>query len=441
MDRDIDTTLLAWKSKPGRKPLIIRGARQVGKTYAVTQLGRHFDSLVEVNFEREKRFEKIFSGDLEPRKIASEISALKGVPIIPGKTLLFLDEIQVAPSAITSLRYFFEHFPELHVIGAGSLLEFELNGLSVPVGRIDFLYMHPCTFSEFLRATGNSILDERIGGMTVEEPIEGPLHESALSLLREYMYVGGMPKVISRYTEEKSILAAEEEQRSIVQTCRADFAKYTRKNGIEMVENTFAALPAMVGNKTVYSEIDPDGRAYQIKTAIDLLEKARVVTRIRAASGAGTPLAANASEKFFKTTILDVGLMQRQTGTSYDEWSQPLRVTDRHRGNIAEQFAGQELLNRDGPYEAPGMYYWHRTTRGSQAEVDYLIENHGRILPLEVKSGTSNHMRSMLQFFLAYPETPVGIKCSQEILQKRDRILTVPLYAMSQISRLVSAYR
>jgi len=429
MKRIIDATLNAWVQKKQRKPLLIRGARQTGKTFSIKQLGSTFPSFVEINFERDPRFISLFEGELSPIKIIRAIGALIEKKITPNETLLFFDEIQACPRALLAMRYFYEELPELHLIGAGSLLEFELQNISIPVGRIEFAFMRPLTFSEFLDATGRSILKEAIHEATPDEPLIAPLHNEALTLLDDYLFIGGMPSVVSRFVSTNSFTSAEDEQRSIIQTYRADFSKYCKRTGIEYVEKTFSALCAMIGRKTVYSQIDPDARAYQIKGALDLLRKARVVSTVRVTSGAGLPLEAGASEKNYKSIFLDVGLMQRQLGVSYAQWSASQHLVDQFRGAVAEQFVGQELLHRRGDLEDPGLFYWHRDSLKSMAEVDYLCEGGRYSIPIEVKSGAAGHLKSMHRFMETFIATPLGLKCSRESMRRDGKIITVPLYA------------
>jgi uncharacterized protein len=436
MDRFIDTALSAWSKKTIRKPLLLRGARQTGKTYSVRKLSTSFNTYIEINFEQNPRFCGIFKQDLQTKRICKDISALSQKHIIPGETLLFLDEIQVCPEALLCLRYFFEEQPDLHVIAAGSLLEFELQNISVPVGRIEFMFVRPMTFMEYLRATESGMLADQISGMNWGEPPGTVIHDELLRKLKEYMYIGGMPGVIRAFIEEGSYDAAEREQRDIVQTYRADFTKYTRRAGIEMVEKVFASIPSRVGQKTVYSDIDPDARAFQLRNAVDLLTKARILSKVRQASGAGVPLAAGASDKHYKTIFLDVGLMQRLCGLRYEDWLNANDILDAHRGSVTEQFTGQELLHRDGLYEDPGLFYWHRDSKGSRAEVDYIVEFSGKAIPLEVKSSASGHLRSLHSYIATFPRVPFGIKCSIEPLVRSGQVLSIPLYAVSETERL-----
>jgi uncharacterized protein len=433
MNRNFDQTLLLWAKKDHRKPLLLRGARQTGKTYAVRNLGKIFPSFIEINFEQDPKFCKLFQDDLDINRIVREIGALRQVKIESGKALLFFDEIQNCPKAVVALRYFFETMPDLHVIGAGSLLEFELRNLSVPVGRIAFAYVRPFTFKEFLFATNRSMLAEETAAASIDKPMGQPIHEAMIAALREYLYIGGMPGVINRFVETGSYTAVEEEQRDIIQTYRADFSKYTGRTGIERVEKVFSAIPSMVGDKTVFSRIDPDARTYQIKGAFDLLVMSRVAVKVLNTTGAGLPLSAGASEKHFKSIFLDVGLMQRILEVDYDEWRRSISILDSHRGSIAEQFVGQELMNRHGDHEDADLFFWHRSSVGAQAEVDYLCEGAGHAVPVEVKSSTAGHLRSMHQFLVTYPKISGGIKCSLDPFGRYGKIISVPLYAADRL--------
>ena len=434
MERNIDKSLTFWSKKKRRKPLLLRGPRQTGKTFAVRKLGLSFKYFIEINFELEPQFCKLFEKDLVIERLLREIGALRNIKIVPCETLLFFDEIQVCPQAVLALRYFYETKQELHVIGAGSLLEFELHNLSVPVGRIEFMYVRPFTFIEFLKAAQRGMLADEIEHCVSSRIVLNQvLHEDAIAALREYLFVGGMPGVIQAFLESKSFAAAENEQRDIVLTYRADFAKYTGRTGIERVENVFTAIPSMVGEKTVFSRIDPESRAFQIKGAVDLLAMARIINKVNQTSGAGMPLTASVSEKHYKCIFLDVGLMQRVQNVHFDEWQQSRTLVDHHRGSIAEQFVGQEILHRQGDHDDPGLFFWHRTTRGSHAEVDYLYESNGSAIPIEVKSGATGHLRSMHQYFQAFTSVSGGIKCSLDQMSFTGKILNVPLYAVEYI--------
>jgi predicted AAA+ superfamily ATPase len=277
------------------------------------------------------------------------------------------------------------------------------------------------------------MLAEEISHATVDNPPGGLIHDAAIAALREYLYIGGMPGVINRFLQNGSYTDAEEEQRDIIQTYRADFSKYTGRTGIERVEKVFCAIPSMVGDKTVFSRIDPDARTYQTKGAFDLLVMARVVVKVRNTTGAGLPLSAGASEKHYKSIFLDVGLLQRILEVSFDEWKRSTSILDRHRGSIAEQFVGQELIHRRGDHEDAELFFWHRSSTGSQAEVDYLCEGSGYAVPVEVKSSIAGHLRSMHQYFIAFPHVIGGIKCSLAPFERHGKVINIPLYAADRI--------
>lgn len=437
MEREIGASLREWARRSDRKPLLLRGARQTGKTFLVRKLGSTFERFIEINFEKEPGLNKLFEPDLSPARLTREIGAVRGVGITSGRTLLFFDEIQNSPKAITALRYFHEEMPDLHVIGAGSLLEFSLQRLSVPVGRIQFVHVRPFSFKEYLAATDRDMLARAIGEASPEQPLGHVLHEKALSALQEYLVVGGMPGVIERFRRDNSIPAAREEQLDILETYRADFAKYATRAGTEIIEKVFSGSPATVGSKTKYSEIDPDARAYQVKAAIDLLEKAQVVIRVRHTSGAGVPLAAGVSDKHFKMIFLDVGLMQRLLDGPYAPRGG--HVQHLHAGVVAEQFVGQELRNLGGEYEDTRLYYWHREARGARAEVDYLTAIQSVVVPIEVKASVNGHLKSLHRFLAERPGSPIGCKISEQPMAKKDRIVSIPLYAVRELPRIAAA--
>ncbi|MBN1982330.1 MAG: ATP-binding protein [Chitinivibrionales bacterium] len=435
MKRQLDIVLASWAEQVSRKPVLLRGARQTGKTYAVHKLRQKFDSFVEINFEKEPMYCAIFNQDLDSARICRDLGLLKNVEIIPGKTLLFFDEIQACPKAILALRYFYEDMAALHVIGAGSLVEFILGETSMPVGRIDFVFVRPLSFLEFLCATNRELLCAQLKKCDFTTPLSDIVHAKVLSAVREYCFVGGMPSVIKAFWESNSFLAAHKEQRSIIATYREDFNKYAGRAGIELLSRTFDAIPAMVGSKTSFSEIDPDARAYQIRRSLELLEKAMVLYKVRAASGAGVPLSVGASDKHFKTLFLDVGCMQNMLGTNASEWMAGRDIRDIHAGAVAEQFVGQELLVSNDPFECARLFYWHRMARGAQAEVDYLVEDGSKVVPIEVKSSAVGHLKSLHRFLEEYPSIEFGYKVSQENFQQRHRIRSVPFYAVARLHR------
>ncbi|MCP4153655.1 MAG: ATP-binding protein, partial [bacterium] len=430
MKRDIEAILKQWKNESNRMPLMIRGARQVGKSYSVTAFAeKEFENLVTVNFEQQPEYKTCFS-TLIPREIISTISVLAMSDIIPGKTLLFLDEIQECPRAITALRYFHEQMPELHVIGAGSLLDFTLSeeNVRVPVGRVQYLFMKPLSFLEFLDAAGESRSRALIESAGWESPVNPAIHDHLLSLVKKYTIVGGMPKATAEYVATGDLNRCHRIQTSIIQTYRDDFSKYSRRVKQVYLQKVFSAVPKMVGKKFKYSQVDAEVHSRNLKEAIELLEKAGVVHRVLRTRGSGLPLDVNADERHFKAIFPDIGLMQNICGLR----SETLLMEDFikvNAGAVAEQFVAQELLAYRDEYEEPSLFYWAREERSSSAELDYLVPCLSHALPMEVKAGKTGTLRSMHLFLEKYP-CPVGVRVSSLPFSDNPPIISVPFYAV-----------
>jgi predicted AAA+ superfamily ATPase len=436
MNRTIEKHLFSWKNSTNRLPLLVRGARQVGKSYTIEKFGKEsFESCVTVNFDLSPQFATCFSGSLEPREVCTAISVLAAQEIIPGKTLLFLDEIQQCPRAIGALRYFYEKMPSLHVIGAGSLLEFALSAgeMRMPVGRVQYLFMYPLTFAEFLDATGQQPALRSVTDHEAHASYPDAVHEHLLSLLKVYLTTGGMAAVVREYIASGNMVICGRIQATIAQTYRDDFGKYASRARIAHLQNVFAAIPKMVGRKFKYTSVDNTVHTRELKAALELLEKAGVVYRVKQTSGSGLPLEAGASERNFKVVFLDVGLMQHLCGLS-GELIAAHDILAVHAGAVAEQFIGQELIAHADPFIRPGLYYWAREARTSNAEVDYLLPCGSKALPLEVKAGKSGTLRS-LRLFLQEYAAPLGIRVSQLNQSYDDHILSIPLYALQGMNR------
>ena len=436
MIRDIETTLTTWKNDTDRRPLLIRGARQVGKSYTVSEFGQNeFENLVTINFEKKPQFEQCFDS-LVPGEIIDKLGVMAKAEIVPGKSLLFLDEIQQCPAAITSLRYFYEEMPELHVIGAGSLLEFALakSDFSMPVGRVQTLHMRPLSFAEFLLAMGEERARRRLETNLAEMP--GAMHEHLLPLLRQYMLLGGMPGVLSEYLTSKNIRRALAVQTLIAQSFRNDFGKYAGQGKHRHLQKAFMQLPKLVGQKIIYSHIDPDAQSRNIKEAILLLEQAGVAIRVKKTSGDAPPLEAMANEGYYKAIFLDIGLMQNLCGLEEEiPFTQDLLTIN--RGALAEQFVGQELLAYQENHKTPALYYWARDARNSKAEVDYLYQIGSKIIPVEVKAGRTGTLKSMRMFIEKY-NSPLGIRVSQNPYGYDQHVFSIPLYGISGLKNALN---
>jgi predicted AAA+ superfamily ATPase len=432
MERSIQKTLDEWKVDSHRKPLLVRGARQIGKTYIINKFAENFPTSVTINFESNTEYVKIFNIK-DPDRIIEQIELLSGERIIPGQTLLFLDEIQECPEAIVALRYFYEEKPELHLIGAGSLLEFTLSSknINIPVGRIQYLYMYPLSFGEFLQALGQHKLREYMITPGNMPKISEAVHDKLLEQLRLYFILGGMPEAVQTYIDKKDLNACRLIQQSIVDTYRDDFGKYASQVQFKYLRKLFARIPAMIGNKFVYVNVDPDTKSRELKEALTLLETAGIVYKVRNTSGEGLPLESHAKDRFFKVIFLDIGLMHAINGMNRDIVLAE-DLTDVYKGAIAEQFVGQELLAHSSSYHKESLYYWARDKRGSSAEIDYLIQKDSKVIPIEVKSGPSGRLKSMMLYKNAYhPE--LAVKISQAMYNDEKDILELPLYAIEYL--------
>lgn len=432
--RIIDFHLDRWKGDPYRKPLLLRGARQVGKTYAVRRLGASFKSFVEVNFEQLREAASLFEKDLIPDKLLLSLSLLLKTPIIPGETLLFFDEVQEAPRAIIALRYFYEQMPELHIIAAGSLLEFAITKVGVPVGRLEMLYMYPLSFIEFLVATENHLVAKVILNQPPGVPMEEIIHNKCLDLLGEYLSIGGMPEVVMRWTQTQDPTRALQVLQQIAATYRQDFEKYGRKTQIKYLELLLRQIPYVVGREFSYREIGSEYRKRELAPALELMERAGIIHRVCYTSGQGIPIGADVDSDLFKVIFLDVALCQAILGADVSVWFlRPLEGFE-NRGEIAESFIGQELICYASPDIKGEVYFWKRKEKNSSAEVDYLLQRADLIVPIEVKSGHGGTLRSLHLFLETHSHSVQAIRLSSlnySLVQKLD---SRPLYAAATLA-------
>jgi len=430
MKRDVYQLLVDWKNSHNRWPLLMRGARQTGKTYIVNEFGKlEFKELIYLNFERNPEYKDIFNSNI-PAEIVEKITLYTTKKPEPGKTLLFLDEIQECPEAIISLRYFFEEMPGLHVIGAGSLLEFALlsENFRMPVGRIQYLFLYPLSFGEFLDALGESELRNYILNFSKLEKLPVYLHGKLNEYVRKYFITGGMPAVVQEYVTTRDIIKCQRIQRSIIDTYIDDFAKYSKVSKHTYLRKVFNAVPGMVGQKFVYTQVDRAIKSRELKEALELLETAGVVTRVRQTTGSGLPLAAGVHESIFKVLFLDVGLLHAISGI-YTDTAKQKDFTAIFKGAVAEQFAGQELIVCQSPYTKAELYYWGRKAKSSTAEIDYLIVINAMVVPVEIKSGPTGRMKSMQMFIEKY-NSKKAVKISQAPFINGSPIVCLPFYAI-----------
>jgi predicted AAA+ superfamily ATPase len=446
-----ENELIAWKDRVGRKPLIVRGARQVGKTFLVETFGKQcFPSFLTVNLEQKEELHSLFTR-METRRIVQELALYFNQPIVAGQTLLFLDEIQACPKAIACLRYFHEEMPDLHVIAAGSLLDFSLREFkhSVPVGRIEYLHLNPLTFHEFLHALREEALAHHLDGYHIGADLGDAASTRLRDLLRAYFFVGGMPSAVAAFAERHDLLEVQRILASITTTLQDDFAKYGTRAQQRNMRQVLRYVPRNIGRKVRYVNISSEVRAEPLRTALDLLELSRIVTVVRHTSANGIPLGAEASENRFKPLLLDIGLCNNLCGLSLPDVAELLTVQE---GGLAEQFVGQELRSLGHAFEEHPLFYWHREEKNANAEVDYLWAHEGHVIPVEVRAGKSGSLKS-LQVFLAEKKRNFAVRLNMDkpsfgsftatiggkggVLDVKYTLLSLPLYLAGQLDRLL----
>ena len=437
MNRDLSLELKAWSVKPGRKPLILKGARQVGKTFIVAEFGKkHFERCHVFNFEENKDIHKIFERNLEPKRILEDLSFVRQLPINIQKDLVFFDEIQECPKALTSLKYFYEDLPLLSLISAGSLLGIKLSEESFPVGKVDFLHLYPMTFREFLAATEHSMLLDAYDQATLDRPIAEMAHEQLWRELLNYYVTGGMPQAVSTYVahQEKDRLTAYNEvrkvQKNLVDSYSKDFAKHSGKNNSIHIVSIFENIPMQLS-----AEVDASTKRYrvnhvipgkksfgQLQGPIDWLQNAGLVIKVPVCNKAELPLKAFCKNNFFKLFVFDIGLLGSMLGLA------PQSVLDQNygmtRGYFAENFVAQELM----AHGMDELYAW--TERNS--EIEFLIYKDGGIVPVEVKAGHRTQAKSLRQFLIKYSPQK-AFMLSAKPFSKTSRVINVPLYLAGKL--------
>lgn len=401
MKRWAQDQLASWHQNPRKKPLILRGARQVGKSTLVRYFAReHHLDLVEINLERYPHLNAVFQ-TLDTKKILNELEAISGKQILKKNTLLFLDEIQATPHALPALRYFYEDHPHLAVIAAGSLLEFILakHGFSMPVGRIEYFHMGPMTFSEFLLALNEMHLVNLLKNFKWTSKLPESAHQKLIDYQRAYLFVGGMPESVLVYSQTQSLTQVQDIHRSIIQTYQDDFAKYGKgPHQLMLLHQILLSLPKFIATKVKYTNIARESRSADVKTALDLLVNARLLHAAYHSDASGLPLNATQDIRTYKLYFLDCGLFNSLCGTRWQDLNSMSEHELINEGSLAEQFIAQHLAYQQQGKEAPHLHYWLRESKSQNAEVDFLIAQDKTIVPIEVKSGKSGSLKSLQHF-------------------------------------------
>lgn len=400
MYRFAQDQLQKWLLKSHRKPLILRGARQTGKSTLVRLFAKAAGlELLEINLEKNKTLDSIFAS-LDLGLILPALQSAIGKSFPEQGALLFLDEIQATPHAIAALRYFHEEKPELPVIAAGSLLEFVLNqhDFSMPVGRVEFFHLGPMTFREYLLAQKQDIFEETVRKLKADpsERVDNFTHQKLIERWKRFLWVGGMPEAVHVESLGGSQEDVRSVHRSIMDTYEIDFPRYSRSSQQVRVERIFRYVPGALGQKVKYSNISRDEQSRDLRTAIELLAKAKVVLPVFHAGASGLPLSATVDSKTYKLYFLDVGLAGHAMGLQYADllMSDPLLT----QGRLVEQFVAQSLCYGGEGWDTPELYYWLREGKKGNAEVDFVMAQNSKILPVEVKSNKSGSLRSLHLF-------------------------------------------
>jgi len=428
MKRDAHKQLVTWKSSLGRKPLLMRGARQTGKTYLLQAFGREEYAVTHYfNFEKTPDLAGFFERDLDPLRIVDELSTFSGKKIEAGNSLIIFDEIQACNAALNSLKYFQEDAAQYHVAAAGSLLGVVLSRpRSFPVGKVDFVDLFPMTFFEFLDAVGESRYRRVVEEHPDPDPFPDAFHHALQDLLRTYYFVGGMPEAVREFAANRDLSDVRTVQQAIANAYVLDFAKHAPTSDVPKLSAIWESIPKHLSRenkKFIFSAVERSARARDYEDAIIWLEKAGLIHRVFAVETARLPLKGYADRRCFKVYALDVGLLGALAGTAPQLAVQGDRLFAEYRGALVENFVAQQLA---ATFRGD-LHYWRST--GGKAEVDFLIEQKGVVFPLEVKAGVNPKSKS-LQSFDAQFSPPARLRATLLNLKRDDRTLNIPLYAI-----------
>jgi hypothetical protein len=434
MKRDIYKQLLAWKDDKYRKPLILRGARQVGKTYILSEFAKEYQKKVYINFEGMPEVIPVFNGSIEPKNIIKRLEVLLGMSIESTNTLLIFDEIQECSSALNSLKYFYEQANEYHIVSAGSLLGVKLKReKGFPVGKVDFLDLKPLSFFEFLDAMGESRLRDMFESLSDAEPINEALHQKATFLLKEYFIVGGMPEAVAMYVAEKDFAKVRKIQNAILDAYVLDFAKHALSSEVMKIMAIWESIPnqlAKENKKFIFSAIRESARAREYESSIQWLVDAGLIYKSFNVTAPKIPLDSYANKNTYKIYMLDVGLLGSMSRLPVKIMLQQQELFAEFKGALTENFVAQELMaNNFGK-----IYYW---TSGGIAEVDFVLQHELEIYALEVKASMSAHKKSLLVYDEKYHPQTLS-RATLMNLKKDGKICNYPLYLVSLFPKLSS---
>ncbi len=434
MERDIYQDLLSWKSQPNRKPLILQGARQVGKTYILKQFGKQeFAKCLYINFEKMSKVSSLFTEDLQPRELLKKLALYFDTSIEAETTLIIFDEVQESPAALNSLKYFYEDIPQYPIIAAGSLLGIKLaHTHGFPVGKVTFQHLYPLSFMEFLRAIGKAKWAEMLSSIQLSAPIEDLFHSELIELLKTYFFVGGMPEAVYQYSQTQDHALIQQIQADILRAYELDFAKHAPAAEIIKISTVWDAVPGQLAKenkKFIYSALKASARGREYENALRWLIDADLILNCTQVATPQLPLRHYFDHQAFKTYLLDVGLLGSMNHIAPKMLLEKEQLFKEFSGALTENYVAQTLTS---VLKRP-LYYWKSE---GKAEIDFLIEVENQIFPLEVKAGISRRKKS-LQVYADKFQPAQMIRASLLNLLKNGEILNIPLYALEQLPRLL----
>ena len=435
MQRDFIQNLIEWKDSKRRKPLILTGVRQCGKTYLLKEFGsEYFDNFCYINFESAGKYSAIFEYDYDVKRILREIELAENVKIIAGKTLLIFDEIQECPKAITSLKYFCENLQELHLVCAGSLLGVAIKkeNISFPVGKVNRMQLYPMSFKEYLQAVGEGKYIELFNDWNINREIPELYTVPLERHLKNYYIVGGMPEAVKEFAESGDYAEVAKIQDEILSDYSDDFSKHAPISEIEKIRMIWDSIPkqlAKENNKFVFSHVKEGKRAHELEAALQWLKNSGLVHLVELVQNAELPLSSNADSTYFKVYMADSGLLCRRLGLSYKNILEENTALSTFKGAITENYVLQELIVQN---KVP--YFWRS---GNTAELDFIFEEDGNVIPVEVKAATNTQAKSFKQFCKKY-QSKTGFKLSLKNIAENDcegtNAVNLPLYLLWNIS-------
>jgi predicted AAA+ superfamily ATPase len=433
LKRSIISKLKAWKTDERRKPLLVMGARQVGKTTILREFGRvSYQNVVYLNFEDTPSLKRLFEDTLKPTTLVNAIALELKVEILPGKSLIIFDEVQECPQALNSLKYFNENANEYHIAAAGSLLGVKLSHVKgFPVGKVDFLHCYPLSFTEFLEAMGEARLIDYMRAIRVIEPLPSNLHEKLLQLLKEYLYVGGMPEAVAAFASKKDFSQVSKIHQAILNAYSLDFAKHAPPEHLMKINQVWDSISGQLAKenkKFIYSIIRKGARAADFEVAIQWLKEAGLIHKVYHITAPKFPLDGYQQFDYFKIYLVDVGLLGAKSNLPANVLLHGNQLFQEFRGSLMENFVAESLVCNEY-----NLYYW---ASEGKAEIDFVLQEEDKIYPLEVKSGETNKKQSLRVYDQKYfPE--LLIRCSPLNLKRDAKLLNCPLYLIDQLRGLL----